>query len=63
MQPCMYKKLKDPEKYGSWTRRIKRLWRHLMCRLKLCEGAGKCGCVCHTGHWFCCGEGNSKKKS
>ena len=49
----MYGKLKDPEKYGVWTRAIK-AWlkktlekaRHWCCKVGLCNLA-KCKCKCH----------------
>ena len=49
----MYGKLKDPEKYGAWTRAIK-AWlkkifnkaRHWVCKVGLCT-LDKCGCLCH----------------
>jgi len=50
----MYGRLKDPEKYGAWTRAIK-AWlkktyekaRHWFCKVGLCN-LDKCKCKCHT---------------
>ncbi len=50
----MYGKVKDPEKYGAWTRAIK-AWlkkvfnkaRHWACKVGLCT-LNKCGCNCHN---------------
>ena len=49
----MYGRIKDPEKYGAWTRAIKawlkKVWnkaRHWCCKVGLCN-LNKCGCKCH----------------
>ena len=49
----MYGRLKDPEKYGAWTRAIKawlkKTWnkiRHWCCKVGLCN-MDKCCCKCH----------------
>ena len=45
----MYGRLKDPEKYGSWTRAIKKWWKkfkHWLCKVGLCN-FDKCKCDCH----------------
>ena len=49
----MYGRLKDPEKYGRWTKAIKawlkKSWnniRHRGCKMGLCN-LDKCKCHCH----------------
>jgi ATP-dependent Clp endopeptidase proteolytic subunit ClpP len=49
----MYGRLKDPEKYGVWTKAIKALLkkvlnkaRHWICKVGMCT-LDKCGCECH----------------
>ena len=50
----MYGKIKDPEKYGSWTRAIKSWFkktykkiRHWGCDVGLCN-MNTCKCHCHN---------------
>ncbi len=57
----MYGKVKDPEKYGSWTRAIKKFWKWLKCKFRLCKGQESCFCK-RDRHWSCCGAGKKTKK-
>jgi|LULM01.1.fsa_nt_gb hypothetical protein len=50
----MYGRVKDPEKYGAWTRAIKswlkKTWKkikHWTCKVGLCN-IETCKCFCHT---------------
>lgn len=45
----MYGRLKDPEKYGAWTRAIKgwlKKAKHWCCKVGLCR-MDTCKCDCH----------------
>ena len=47
----MYGRVKDAEKYGSWTRAIKAWWKkfkHWLCKVGICN-LDKCKCDCHCG--------------